>query len=312
MERNANYALVGFISLGLFVGLVVFVVWLARISFSDSYSTYQVVFMGPISGLSDGGEVHFNGIKVGEVSKIGLDKDDPRKVVAVVRVTSDVPIRTDSYATLEPLGITGVTYIQITAGTASKPLLKNVTPAGQVPIISSKASALSGLLEGGGTVLNAAVESLNRVNRILSDDNIKSFSSTLNNIQDVTAEIRKRKELISDADQSLKDIDQTAQSIKQLSDSSNNLVNTDGKHALKEASDAADQIKQAASDARALVNRLQGPTTDFANNGLPQLTAAIASLQKAADSMNRLAIDAQESPQTLLDKPKPREVEVKP
>jgi len=312
MERNANYALVGFISLGLFVGLVVFVVWLARISFSDSYSTYQVVFMGPISGLSDGGEVHFNGIKVGEVSKIGLDKDDPRKVVAVVRVTSDVPIRTDSYATLEPLGITGVTYIQITAGTASKPLLKNVTPPGQVPIISSKASALSGLLEGGGTVLNAAVESLNRVNRILSDDNIKSFSSTLNNIQDVTAEVRKRKELLTDADQSLKDIDQTAQSIKQLSDNSNNLVNTDGKRALKEAADAADQIKQAASDAKGLVDRLQGPTSDFANNGLPQLTAAVASLQKAADSLNRLAIDAQESPQTLLDKPKPREVEVKP
>jgi len=312
MERNANYALVGFISLGLFVGLVVFVVWLARISFSDSYTTYQVVFMGPISGLSDGGEVHFNGIKVGDVSKIGLDKDDPRKVVAVVRVTSDVPIRTDSYATLEPLGITGVTYIQITAGTAAQPLLRNATPPGKVPIISSKASALSGLLEGGGTVLNAAVESLNRVNRILSDDNIKQFSATLDNIQDVTAELRKRKELIADADKSLQDIDQTAQSIKQLSDSSNQLVNVDAKHTLKEASDAAEQIKGAASDARTLVAKLQGPTTNFANNGLPQLTAAIASLQKAADSLNRLAIDAQESPQSLLDKPKAREVEVKP
>jgi len=161
-------------------------------------------------------------------------------------------------------------------------------------------------------VLNAAVESLNRVNRILSDSNIKSFTATLNNVQDVTAEIRKRKELIADADQSIKDIDQTAQSIKQLSDSSNELVNTDGKRTLKEASEAAEQIKQAAADARAMVAKLQGPTTDFANNGLPQLTAAVASLQKAADSLNRLAIDAQDSPQGLLDKPKPREVEVKP
>ncbi len=312
MERNANYALVGIVSLGLFVGLVVFVVWLARISFSESYSIYDVVFMGPISGLSDGGEVHFNGIKVGEVTKIGLDPDDTRKVVAVVRVTSDVPIRTDSYATLEPLGITGVTYIQITAGTAGNKFLRNVTPPGQVPVIQSKVSALSGLLEGGGTVLNAAVESLNRVNRILSDDNIKSFTATLNNVKDVTAELKARKELIADADQSIKDIDQTAQSIKQLSDSSNNLVNTDGKHTLKEAADAADQIKAAAADARALVDKLQGPTADFATNGLPQLTAAVASLQKAADSLNRLAIDAQENPQGLLNKPKPREVEVKP
>ncbi len=312
MERNANYALVGIVSLGLFVGLVVFIVWLARISFSDSYSVYDVVFVGPISGLSDGGEVHFNGIKVGEVTKIGLDKDDTRKVVARVRVTSDVPIRTDSYATLEPLGITGVTYIQITAGTAGKKLLKDVTPPGQVPIIQSKVSALSGLLEGGGTVLNAAVESLNRVNRILSDDNIKSFTATLNNVRDVTAELKARKQLISDADQSIKDIDLTAQSIKQLSDSSNQLVNTDGKRTLHEAADAADQIKAAAADARVLVDKLQGPTADFANNGLPQLTAAVASLQKAADSLNRLAIEAQESPQGLLNKSKPREVEVKP
>jgi phospholipid/cholesterol/gamma-HCH transport system substrate-binding protein len=312
MERNANYALVGFISLGLFVALVVFVVWLARISFSDTYTTYQVVFMGPISGLSDGGEVHFNGIKVGEVSKIALDKDDPRKVVAVVRVTSDVPIRTDSYATLEPLGITGVTYVQITAGTTGKKLLKEVTPPGQVPIIGSRASAISGLLEGGGTVLNAAVDTLNRVNRVLSDDNIKSVAATMRNVQDVTAEIRKRKDLIADTDQSIKDIDQTAMSIKQLSDSSNELLNNDGKRTLKNASEAADQIKAAAADARALVDKLQGPTADFATNGLPQLTAAVASLQKAADSLNRLAVDAQENPQGLLNKPKPREVEVKP
>ena len=67
MERNANYALVGFASLMLFVGMVIFVVWLARVSFSQQYDTYDVVFQGPVDGLSKGGEVHFNGIKVGDI-----------------------------------------------------------------------------------------------------------------------------------------------------------------------------------------------------------------------------------------------------
>ena len=174
MERNANYALVGVVSLSIFMGLVIFIVWLARIHFAHDYTIYDVVFVGPISGLSQGGEVHFNGIKVGEVTTIGLDKKDPRDVIARVRITSDVPVRADSIATLEPLGITGVTYIQITAGTASQPMLKDTAGPGQIPIIHSRTSALSGLLEGGGTVLNAAVETLQRVNRILSDDNIKS------------------------------------------------------------------------------------------------------------------------------------------
>ena len=73
MEKNANYALVGLSSLILFIGLVIFVVWLARISFSQEYDLYDIVFDGPVRGLNQGGEVHFNGIKVGEVTKIALD-----------------------------------------------------------------------------------------------------------------------------------------------------------------------------------------------------------------------------------------------
>src|SRR5512140_1861199 len=129
MEKNANYALVGLSSLILFIGLVIFVVWLARISFSQQFDLYDIVFDGPVRGLSQGGEVHFNGIKVGEVTRIALDRTNPSRVIARARVTSDVPIRVDSYATLEPQGITGVNYVQITAGTATKPLLKSAERA---------------------------------------------------------------------------------------------------------------------------------------------------------------------------------------
>ncbi len=312
MERNANYALVGFASLAIFVGMVVFVVWLARVQFAHEYSIYDIVFVGPVRGLSDGGEVHFNGIKVGEVSKVALDEADPKKVIARVRVTANVPIRQDSFATLEPQGITGVNYIQITAGTTSKPLLKDVTPRGKVPIIMTRSSALSDLLEGSGTVLNATVDALNRVNRVLSDDNIKSMTATLHDVQAVTAEIRKRKELLADADATVKSIDQTAQSIKQLSDSSNALVNGDGKRTLREAAEAAEQIKAAATDTRTMIAKLQGPTTDFATTGLPQLTSAVVTLQQAAESLNRLASEAEQSPRNLVSKPPAKEVEVKP
>src|ERR1700755_149008 len=143
MEKNANYALVGLSSLILFVGLVIFVVWLARVSFSQKYDLYAIVFAGPVRGLNQGGEVHFNGIKVGEVTKIALDRTDPSRVIARARVTSDVPIKVDSYATLEPQGITGVNYVQITAGTPSKPLLKTTVPKDHIPVIRSQRSALS-------------------------------------------------------------------------------------------------------------------------------------------------------------------------
>src|SRR4030095_384115 len=162
--KNANYALVGASSLILFVGLVIFVVWLARLQFTRDYDTYDILFQGPVRGLSQGGEVHFNGIKVGEVTKIALDRTNPSRVIARAKVTSDVPIRVDSYATLEPQGITGVNYVQITAGTPSKKLLKDTVPRGVVPRIRSERDTLSDLLAGGGNMVSRAVEALDRVN----------------------------------------------------------------------------------------------------------------------------------------------------
>ena len=41
---NHNYALVGFASLMLFVGMIIFVVWLAKVQFSREYDTYDIVF----------------------------------------------------------------------------------------------------------------------------------------------------------------------------------------------------------------------------------------------------------------------------
>src|ERR1700759_1890571 len=110
MEKNANYALVGLSSLILFIGLVIFVVWLARVSFSQEYDLYDIVFDGPVRGLNQGGEVHFNGIKVGEVTKIALDRTNPSRVIARARVTSDVPIRIASHTTRESPAVTAVCF----------------------------------------------------------------------------------------------------------------------------------------------------------------------------------------------------------
>jgi phospholipid/cholesterol/gamma-HCH transport system substrate-binding protein len=312
MEKNANYALVGASSLILFVGLVIFVVWLARLQFHRAYDVYDILFQGPVRGLSQGGEVHFNGIKVGEVTRIALDRTNPARVIARARVTSDVPIRVDSYATLEPLGITGVNYVQISAGTAAKPLLKNTVPRDEVPVIRSQRSALSDLLESGGTVLTRAIEALDRVNRVLSDENIKTFSATLSDAQAVSAEMRRRKAMIADAQQAVQHIDATAQQLTKLTGDADEMLNGDGRRALRNVADMAAEAKTTVATTNAMLAKAQGPTTDFAVNGLPQITAAVADLQKAAQSLDRLVTEVQASPATALGKPAGEEIKVQP
>ena len=316
MEKNANYALVGLSTLILTIALVVFIIWLARLRINAEYDLYDIVFAGPVRGLNEGGEVHFNGIKVGEVTKIALDKTNPQNVIARVRVTEDVPIRVDSFATLEPQGITGLNYVQISAGSGTKPLLQDVSCKNVgmgrecIPILHSQRSAISDLLEGGGTVLTSTIEALHRVNQVLSDENIKTFSAALSDAQAVTAELRERKALIADAQSALQRIDEAAGNIAELSKTANDLVGGDGKRMVKELADAAAEAKAAATDGRAMIARLQGPTTEFATNGLPQVTAAVIQLQNAAESLERLVNEIQSSPTGALGKPKAEEVKV--
>jgi phospholipid/cholesterol/gamma-HCH transport system substrate-binding protein len=312
MERRANYALVGSVTLGLFVGLLAFVVWLAGFQFNKQYDLYDVLFIGPVRGIAEGGEVHFNGIKVGEVTKLALDPTDPNHVIARIRLTAGVPVRSDSLATLEPQGITGVNYIQIDGGSPGKPLLKAITPHGEIPVIRSQKSTLADLLAGGGVAMQRAIEALDRVNRLLSDDNIRAISGTFQNIKSVTDEARERRAILADAQKAVQDMDKTALAVTELSQTSNELVKGDGKRTLANLADAAQDLKQTSKETRDLITRLKGPTTDFATNGLPQLSQTIISLQRTSESLDGLVKDIRQSPTGTLGKAPAKEVKVHP
>ena len=118
--------------------------------------------------------------------------------------------------------------------------------------------------------------------------------------------------IIADAQKALQSIDQTAQSITNLTNNANGLVEGDAKRTLKEAGDAAAELKAAAKDARSMIGKLEGPTSDFAATGLPQLSAAIVTLQSAAESLDRLVADVEQNPRGLVGKAPAKEVEVKP
>jgi phospholipid/cholesterol/gamma-HCH transport system substrate-binding protein len=312
MERNAHYALVGAVSLVLMLALFVFVVWLARLQFAHKYDLYDIDFKGPVRGLSQGSEVFFNGIKVGEVTRLSLDKVNPNRVMARIRITSEAPVRVDSTASLEPLGITGVNYVQITAGTPSRPLLKDVVPGGQVPVIRSVRGSLENLLEGGGTVMARAVDALDRVNRMLSDSNLATIGRTLENVDAFTGELKNQKQLFTNLDSAIRSADISAQKVAKLTESTENLLNGDAKRTLKNLGDAAEELKNAATDARGMVAKLQGPTTDFATTGLPQITASVTALSNAAESLNRLIGEIEQNPRSLISKPAAKTLEVQP
>ena len=65
---------------------------------------YQVRFQGSVSGLLVGSAVLFNGIRVGEVTRLSLSADRPQDVVATIAVDPDTPVRDDTEVTMRLKG----------------------------------------------------------------------------------------------------------------------------------------------------------------------------------------------------------------
>lgn len=312
MERDAHYAAVGIATIALLAALAVFSIWLARLQFNNDYDLYDIVFYGPVRGLSEGGEVHFNGIRVGEVTDLNLDPKKGDQVIARIRIDSTTPIRVTSRAQLEPQGITGLNYIQITAGDPESALLKTQYPDNVVPVLQSQPSPISELLSGSGTVLAQTVDALNRVNRVLSDDNIRSFSTTLKNIETLSTELEARKAMFEDLEQAIGNADKAIIEWQGLAVDIRSAVNTDGREAVANINKAANDAQLAIASINRTVNGLEGPATDFATNGLPQLQQAIQQLEQATGSLEDLIDQVRTSPREFIGRAPTREMEVQP
>ncbi|WP_395649658.1 MlaD family protein [Brevundimonas sp.] len=312
MERDAHYAAVGIATVALVAALIVFTIWLARLQFNDDYDVYDIVFSGPVNGLSEGGEVHFNGIRVGEVTDLNLDPKKGDQVIARIRLDATTPVRVTSRAQLEPQGITGLNYVQITPGTEGSALLKSQYPENVIPVIQSQPSPIAELLSGSGTVLAQTVDALNRINRVLSDDNIRSFSTTLNNVETISNELNARKGMFDQLEQALTKANEAVAEYQALGADARRLINTDGRQAIQNINKATEEAQAAIASANRSVSSLERPLGDFATTGLPQLTQTIEELNEATGSLQDLIDDVRASPRDFIGRPASKELEVQP
>ena len=131
METRANYVVIGAFTLAAVVGAFLFVMWIAGYATPGGHRSFQVVFNGSVSGLSNGANVNFNGIKIGEVTHLTFSRSDPHQVVADIDVSADAPIDRNTKARLETAGITGAAAVALLGSSqAGQPLTgQNGQPA---------------------------------------------------------------------------------------------------------------------------------------------------------------------------------------
>jgi phospholipid/cholesterol/gamma-HCH transport system substrate-binding protein len=287
METKANYVLIGAFVLLAAAAMMLFTLWIAGTPLNRDTSTYDVVFEGPVNGLTKGGEVRFNGIKVGEVDRLSLDRQDPNRVIARIIVDAQTPVRTDSIAQLDFLGITGVTFIQILAGTPDAPLLES-EDFQPPPVIKTERTALDELFSGGQDLLTVTGKTINRVNDALSEENVARVSAILANVEMATDKIAREDGLIDTAQSALTSLNNAAASIESAStavDKAVQSVDSDIEQLVADAAAAMKNLGPVIEDARTAmaginntVAQINTDVTPTAGRTLEQLTATAGDL----------------------------------
>lgn len=77
-----------------------------------------------LTGLQEGGPVKYHGLTVGSVTDIKIDPVDISRVIVEVSLEHGTPIKKDTRADIELLGITGIKVIELRSGSPEAPYLK--------------------------------------------------------------------------------------------------------------------------------------------------------------------------------------------
>ena len=146
MESDKHYFIEGLFIIGFTVAAAIFAVWIGSPGRHDDV-LYRIHFPDSVSGLAVGDPVKFRGVDVGTVKAMSLDRDNPKLVQVDVRLRKETPVMTDTRASLELKGITGVVFIDLNGGDPAAQTLVAATPAGSIPEIPTERTGLKAMIE---------------------------------------------------------------------------------------------------------------------------------------------------------------------
>ncbi|MCH8182166.1 MAG: MCE family protein [Proteobacteria bacterium] len=321
METRAHHVLIGGFVLLVVLGLFTFVIWLARIDLDRDVSRYIIFFEGAVSGLSTSSNVMYNGIPVGSVQEIDLDPRDPSRVRVVIEVDATTPVRTDSVATLELQGITGVSLVQISGGSASSPALVAL-PGQDLPVIDSRRSQIQRLFAGAPELINRAILLIEQVTRLFDEDNLEAFGLLIGDAQSLISDFAARTD---DFDAILANIGETSFEMRDAAVAMNDLIiSLDTQIAvLSESAEATmgtlrgtlsgmdslvdndirqlvAEITKSARNVTEIIEETRGPIADFTAEGLYEFANLLTDMRQLIGNLSRLSLRLESDPAQFL------------
>lgn len=308
METKANYVLIGAFTIGVSVFLLLFALWAAKYSSDRSWQDYQVVFNEPVTGLTEGSSVQYNGIAIGTVEDLSLAPQDPRRVIARVKLQADAPVKVDTRAKLSMTGLTGTPFIQLTGGSPEAPRL-TARDDSDMPVIQTEASALQ-------NIADTANRLVARMDEVLSDENVQRIAQTLENIEQMTGAVAAQREDLRALIVNARD---ASEKLGTTLDSTNRAITGIDRELVRKLPGMVSKLEgtlakmdSAAGNADTILSENRTAISSFANDGLAQLGPTLAELRALVHDLRRISDRLDDNPAGyILGRDAPKEFEPK-
>jgi phospholipid/cholesterol/gamma-HCH transport system substrate-binding protein len=248
-----------------------FIYWFQNSAGGGERSLYRVVFAGSVSGLRTGASVLFNGMRVGEVSKLALDPHDPRKIEAMIALDAAVPVRADTKVALAFQGLTGLAEVSLTGGSPDAALV--TADAVAPPTIYADQNA-------GTDVTQAARDVLGRIDGLVAE-NETAMRTSLHNIETVTTTLA-----------------QNSQRLDKVMAGLENLTGSADNHG--EIAEAAEAIRRLADNLDKRTDEISVGLARFSNNGLKEYEAFAVDGRRTLAELQKVLKNIDEHPSRLI------------
>lgn len=177
MYSKVNYTIVGIFVLSFTIASLFFIFWLSKKGFKDEFKYYKTYIYESVGGLSIDSNVKLKGINVGSIGDIYIDSQDIEKVILILKIKQNTPIKEDMITIIKPLGITGLSYIEITGGSNSASEL--ITSDNNISVIKNIPSMMLSFEDNINILHGKVLQFLDKSNKLLSSTNLDSIESIL-------------------------------------------------------------------------------------------------------------------------------------
>ena len=294
METKSNYVMVGAITLLLVALLAAFTVWLSRAG-EGGKKEYDIFFQQSVNGLAKGSGVSFSGVPVGEIQSIELWEPDPEFVRVRITIKDSVPVLLGTTATINGVGFTGVSEIQLDGAVKGAPALvcpeanpKSACPTG-VPVIPTKPGALGELLNNAPLLLERLSALTERLTNILSDKNQQSIEQILDNVENLSGTLATQgpdlRAAIQESRIALQKAGLAADEITKMAGTTNKLLDSDGRPMLAELRKTLRSANGSLAALETTLNNANPALETLNTQTLPEVTQLARDLRELSVSL---------------------------